>query len=140
MAEYIEDDMEHVLIIEDSDTTRELLKNVLETEGFEISEACTGFQAIKELQVRSYDLIITDINMPDLTGLEIIKFARSGPVHRNTPIIVISTDSQNRDRERAVALGANRYITKPFDPDEFLETCLETIKQSPLEPDKPKKK
>ncbi len=130
MAEYLECKIKSVLIIEDSDTTRELLKTGLEAEGCDVYDASTGFLALKELQVRLYDLIITDINMPDLTGLEVIKLARSSPMHRNTPIIVLSTDNRKRDRERALALGANMYVTKPFEPDKFLQTCLERLNEN----------
>lgn len=111
------------LIVEDSSSMRGLVAGSLEAEGFDVREACTGFQAIKELQLHPFDLIVTDINMPDLTGLEIIKFARSSGVHEKTPLLVISTDSESLDKDRALALGADRYLVKPFPIDELIRIC-----------------
>ena len=90
-----------------------------ELAGCEILLAANGFEALRILPRRRYDLIVTDINMPDINGLELIRFVRVSELHRDTPIVIISTDGAERDRERALALGANDYVTKPFSADEL---------------------
>ncbi len=132
MTKSNEDILHSVLVIDDSASTRGLIKSSLEGAGYEVFEACTGFQAIKELQIRSYSLIITDINMPDLTGLEIIRFARSSPAHKKTPLLVISTDKKSRDKNRALALGADKYIVKPFSLKDLVQIshCLVNHEQT----------
>ena len=129
MNEHAKSSTKTALIVEDSSSMRGLVVSSLEAEGFEVSEACTGFQAIKELQLHPFDLIVTDINMPDLTGLEIIKFARSTDSHEKTPLLVISTDSESRDKDRALALGANHYLVKPFLIDELIRICNELLEE-----------
>ena len=87
--------------------------------GCVVEEARTGFEALRMLPQGPYDLIITDINMPDINGLELIRFVRErdGAAERRTPLVVISTESSARDRERGLALGADDYLVKPFGAD-----------------------
>jgi two-component system chemotaxis response regulator CheY len=70
-----------------------------------------------------YDLIITDINMPDINGLELIHFIRKSEHHRDTPLVIISTQATTRDIERGLQLGANAYVPKPFTADTLQGTC-----------------
>jgi len=84
--------------------------------GFEVVEARNGFEALRLLPRGPYHLIITDINMPDINGLEMIRYVRSSQQHRETPLLIISTEGSDRDRERGLALGASDYLVKPFDP------------------------
>lgn len=113
-----------VLVVEDSDSMRALVRDALEGAALAVRGVATGFAALKELKAGRYDLIITDINMPDLTGLEIIQFVRSGGDYTDTPLVVISTDGQTRDRKRALDLGADDYLVKPFAMDELVACCL----------------
>src|SRR3954469_14441421 len=83
----------------------------------DIVEAESGFDALRLLPRGPYDLVITDINMPDINGLELISFIRKSDQHRSTPVLIISTQSSERDRERGMALGANAYLIKPFTPE-----------------------
>ena len=82
----------------------------------DVQESASGLEAIKLLPHRDFDLIVTDINMPDINGLELIQFLRSNQKFVNIPLIVISTEGSARDRQKGLALGANAYIVKPFDP------------------------
>ena len=82
----------------------------------EVVEAVSGFDALRLLPRGPYDLVITDINMPDINGLELVQFMRKSELHRATPILLISTQSSERDRERGLRLGANGYLAKPFGP------------------------
>src|SRR5579872_614002 len=122
--------MRKVLVVEDSVSARAFVRAVLEAPEFtsmvgrcEVAEATCGFDAMRLLPRGPYDLIITDINMADINGLELIRFIRKSVHHRTTPLIIISTLRAQHDVERGLALGANRYLAKPFTPDELREAC-----------------
>lgn len=85
----------------------------------EVVEASGGFEALRLLPRGPYDLVITDINMPDINGLELIQFIRQSELHRSTPILLISTQSSERDKERGLSLGADAFVKKPFAPEEL---------------------
>jgi len=108
-----------VLIVEDSHSMRSFVRTALEAElqpkcRFEIVEATSGFDALRLLPRGRWDLVISDINMPDINGLELLSFVRRSDAHRTTPVILISTQSSEKDRERGLTLGANAYLAKPF--------------------------
>jgi two-component system chemotaxis response regulator CheY len=113
--------MKRILIVEDSETMRAWLVSTLEEldEPVKISEAASGFEALRCLPRQAYDLIVTDINMPDINGLELVSFAKSNGAYRGIPLIIISTEGSERDRERGLSLGADAYLVKPFEPDEL---------------------
>jgi two-component system, chemotaxis family, chemotaxis protein CheY len=106
-----------ILITEDSPTMRSLLVSTIETlERYEIVEAASGFEALRLLPREKVDLIITDINMPDINGLELISYVKNNPNYRDIPLFIISTESSEKDREKGLALGADEYLVKPFNP------------------------
>src|SRR5581483_6217929 len=109
-----------VLVVEDSATMRAFVVAVLEAQGHEVVTAKSGFEALKLLPRDRFQLIITDINMPDINGLELVRFLRDNPNHRDAGLILISTDGRERDRERGMKLGASSYLVKPFTPEELL--------------------
>jgi len=117
-----------ILIVEDSATTRALIRAVIEELGeFETAEASSGFEALKMLPQQEYDLIITDINMPDINGLELINFVRNNPRYNRIPIIIVSTERSEEDKKRGMALGATAYVTKPFKSLELQEIIKKTV-------------
>lgn len=81
--------------------------------GVVVTEAQDGFEGMKRLATRRFDLIVTDINMPIMDGLKLIHRVRGDATHKDTPILVVTTESAAEDRERAMALGATAYLTKP---------------------------
>lgn len=89
----------------------------------EITEAQSGFDAMRLLPRARYDLIITDINMPDVNGLELIHFIRKSDQYRATPLVIISTQATERDVARGKKLGADAYVPKPFSADLLRSTC-----------------
>jgi two-component system chemotaxis response regulator CheY len=116
------DSRQRVLVVEDSATMRGFVTAALEAAGpFSVTQAESGFHALKILPRARYDLIITDINMPDINGLELVRFIRESEAHKTTPLIIISTDGREADRDRGMKLGANAYLTKPFEPEQLLE-------------------
>lgn len=109
MSEY------NILIVEDSPTMRQLIVFALKRlRGTRIVEASDGVDGLKKLSAEKFDLIFTDINMPVMDGLKLVSLLRSNENYRATPIVVITTEGAQEDRERALALGANDYITKPI--------------------------
>jgi len=121
-------DVKKILITEDSPTMRSLLISTIETlDGYEIVEAASGFEALRLLPREKVDLIITDINMPDINGLELISYVKNNPNYRDIPLFIISTESSERDMERGLALGADEYLTKPFNPLKLQELILRYI-------------
>ena len=109
-----------ILITEDSPTMRSLIIATLADLGdFEIVEAANGFEALRILPREKVDLVITDINMPDINGLELVSFVKNNPNYRSIPLFIISTEGRDRDKEKGLALGADAYLVKPFAPEEL---------------------
>ena len=110
-------EVKRILIAEDSNTMRSMLVSTIdELEKYAIVEAASGFEALRLLPREQVDLIITDINMPDINGLELISYVRNNPNYQSIPLFVVSTESGDKDLEKGLALGANEYLIKPFDP------------------------
>ena len=113
-----------ILIVDDSSAMRAFVRAALEqdtTYDTEVIEAGSGFDALRLLPRGPYDLVITDINMPDINGLELVQFMRKSELHRQTPILLISTQSSDRDRQRGLTLGADGYLAKPFTQEMLLQ-------------------
>jgi two-component system chemotaxis response regulator CheY len=107
--------MKNILIVEDSKAIRSMIRVSLEESGlFYVVEAGNGFEALKTLPTRRFDLIVTDINMPDINGLELIGFVKSNPAYRDIPLVIVSTEKTEEDVKRGLALGAAGYVVKPF--------------------------
>ena len=123
--------MRRVLLVEDSASMRAFVRAALTSAHalgeLEIAEAQSGFDALRLLPRGAWDLVITDINMPDINGLELISFIKKSESHKNTPILIISTASSERDRERGMTLGASGYLVKPFTAEAIVEQALEQI-------------
>jgi len=111
-----------ILVVEDSASMRSYVTTIIEGDtDLEIVEAATGFEALKALPHHKFDAIVTDINMPDINGLELVSFLKNHPVYKAIPIMIISTESADADRQRAAALGAEAYVCKPFEASELME-------------------
>lgn len=118
-----------VLVVEDSSAMRSLISSTVEElAGYETVEAGNGFEALKALPAHQFDLIITDINMPDINGLEIVNFVKNNASYKKIPMIIVTTEQGDEDRKKGLALGAAEYITKPFDPEK-LKTIVRKVTQ-----------
>jgi len=107
-----------ILIADDSATMRAMLVSVVESVGdYHIVEASSGFEALRLLPRGHIDLILTDINMPDINGLELISYLRNNPNYKNIPVFIISSEGNAKDIEKGKRLGADEYVVKPFSPD-----------------------
>jgi two-component system chemotaxis response regulator CheY len=113
-----------ILLVEDSKTTRALIRSTIEgMDSISFIETESGFDALKILTKQKVDLIITDINMPDINGLELINFIKKNPLYSNIPLIIISTEGSEKDKEKGLSLGAEEYVVKPFNP-EYLQKVV----------------
>lgn len=120
--------MVRILLVEDSPSTRVLMGEILRAAGrYVVEEAPSGFEAMRMLSRSQYQLVVTDINMPDIHGLELIAKMRRTSAYRDTPILVVSTQSESRDVQRALALGANVFLRKPFSADELLTQVADIL-------------
>jgi len=121
--------VQRVLVVEDSQTMREWIGAALEESELplKVDLATSGFEALRLLPRQTYDLVITDINMPDIHGLELISFVRNDPRHAGVPLVIVSTESGEEDRRRGLALGANAYLVKPFPAPELLRVVEDLL-------------
>lgn len=120
--------MKNVLVVEDSKSIRSMIRVSLEEAGgFFAVEAGNGFEALKTLPMRRFDLIITDINMPDINGLELIGYVKSNPAYRDIPLIIVSTEKSEEDKKRGITLGAAGYVVKPFKKEELMATVMKAL-------------
>lgn len=124
--------MKNVLIVEDSKAIRSMIRVAIEeVGGFFAVEAANGFEALKTLPTRRFDLIITDINMPDINGLELIGFVKSNPAYQDIPLIIVSTEKTDEDKKRGIALGAFGYVEKPFKKEDLTAMVKKAIDSGP---------
>jgi len=118
-----------ILIVEDSPTMRQLLVFALKRlKEVEIVEAQDGMDGLRKVSSDHFDLALIDINMPVMDGLKLISLIRGEDNLRSMPIIVITTEGANEDRERALALGANEYLTKPIQANRVLRVAQSLLK------------
>ena len=118
-----------VLIVEDSPTMRQLISFALKRlRGVSLVEASDGVDGLKKLSAEKFDLIFTDINMPIMDGLKLVSLVRNDAGYKVTPIVVITTEGAQEDRARALALGANDYITKPIQANRILDIARDLLK------------
>lgn len=104
-----------VLVVEDNDRNRRLVKIVLKAKGYEVIEAVTAEQAIVQLNNESIDIILMDIQLPEMDGLELAQNIKNDPNTKNIPIIALTAYAMKGDKERFLAAGCDDYISKPID-------------------------
>ncbi len=109
--------MKKILIVDDSPTIRRMVRASLQQlKSVSFDEAGSGLEAIEHLALAPVNLIILDLNMPDMHGMEVLKFVREHQVYRDVPIVILTTKGDEISRAEALAAGASLYLTKPFDP------------------------
>lgn len=119
-----------ILVVDDSPTVVKFVSLSLKSKGYNIVTACDGMDAIEKISNTedSVDLIITDLNMPNLDGYGLIETLRQNNAHRSTPIIILSSEEDEDDRQRGIAVGANSYLVKPFKPTSLLSEVVKYLK------------
>ena len=117
------------LVVEDSPTMRQLIVFALRRiPRLSIVEAEDGLEALKKLAAQRFDIVVTDINMPVMDGLKLVHRIRSDETLKDIPVVIITTEGGTEDRQRALALGANAYITKPIQGPHVLATVKDLLK------------
>jgi len=111
----------HILIVDDSKTVRNLVAFIMKKEGFKVTTAEDGLDGLEKLYAAELvDLIVSDVNMPRMDGFTFIKNIREQEAYRDIPIIVLSTEGQDKDIETGLTLGANLYMVKPAQPEKMV--------------------
>ena len=110
-----------IIIVDDEAPAREMVGDYLKMHGFNVT-LCDGGKSLRgAIESSVPDLVVLDLNMPDMHGMEVIGFVRSHQAYRNIPIVVLTTKGEETSRTEALAAGANRYLTKPFDPRQLAD-------------------
>ncbi|MBY0355127.1 MAG: response regulator [Rickettsiales bacterium] len=114
--------LKKALTVDDSRTMREMVAFSLKSAGFEVMEAEDGRDALKVLGASKVDVIITDLNMPNMDGIELIRALRADSVHKFTPILMLTTESDGTKKTQGKEAGATGWLVKPFNPEKLIET------------------
>jgi len=119
-----------ILVVDDSKVMRDMITACLRPDAnLTITHAASGLEAIERLSLRAFDMLVLDLNMPDIGGLEVVEFVRGQDKLKGLPILIVTTRSDDGSREAVLRAGASRYMTKPFTPDAILsevQALLET--------------
>ena len=113
--------MKKILIVDDSKTTRQVLNFALTDAGYSVTEAIDGLDAMHCLERETFGLLISDLKMPRMDGLELTRQVRAMPAYRYTPIIILTTESSDEMKQEGKKAGASCWIVKPFQPDQLLQ-------------------
>ena len=109
-----------VLVVDDSTSMRQMVAFTLKSAGFSVVEGGNGKEGLQKLDGQKVDLVISDLNMPIMNGLDMIRQIRSRPQYKFTPILMLTTESQEAKKAEGKAAGATGWIVKPFNPDQLL--------------------
>ncbi|MFM7425736.1 MAG: PleD family two-component system response regulator [Elainella sp.] len=120
--------MSTVLVVDDSQTVRQLLSELLQKGGLTVVEAANGIEAKQKIQAKAPDLVITDLIMPEMNGYELCRWIKNDPTMQKVPVLICSTKDQEFDRYWGMKQGADAYITKPFQPGEMLKTVKQLLR------------
>lgn len=110
-----------ILVVDDTESIRQLIRINFEIEGFEVLSASDGIEGLKRARTDRPDLVLSDIMMPRLDGLQLLSELRADPATASLPVVLLSAKAQNAEVEQGLALGASDYVTKPFDPLELID-------------------
>ncbi len=119
--------MASILTVDDSTSMRQMVQFTLKGAGYEVVEAVDGVEALDVANTRSFDLVVTDVNMPNMDGITLIKELRKLPDFKFTPILMLTTESGSEKKQEGKAAGATGWIVKPFDPERLLETIKKVL-------------
>jgi two-component system chemotaxis response regulator CheY len=120
-----------ILVVDDSNIMRQMIVACLRSlEGAEFAQAASGLEAIERLSLAPYDLLVLDLNMPDIGGFEVIEFVRAQDRLKDLPILVVTTRGDDGSRARALGSGASAFLTKPFTPEEIRQQAEQLVTRS----------
>ena len=116
-----------ILVVDDSAVIRQVEESVLGKAGYEVVSATGGRDGVAKMEAATFNVILTDLNMPDLDGVSLIKHARASLKHRLTPIVMITTESKDTKKQEGKAAGATAWMVKPFTPEQLLSVVKRII-------------
>lgn len=116
-----------VLTVDDSRTILAMLRHTLVNAGFEVLQAEDGRQGLDMLQTETVDVVITDINMPVMDGIEFIRNVRASGKHQSLPILILTTETSQEKRDQGKSAGGTGWIVKPFDPDKLISVIHRVV-------------
>ena len=116
-----------ILAVDDSASMRQMVSFTLKGAGYEVVEAADGVEALQIAKTRSVNLVITDVNMPNMDGITLIKELRALPSYKFTPLLMLTTESGADKKQQGKAAGATGWIVKPFNPEQLLNTVKKVI-------------
>lgn len=119
--------MKTIMTVDDSATVRQMAGLVLRGAGYEVIEAIDGVDALSKLTGQELNLILTDLNMPNMDGLELTRRVRTLPNYKYVPVVLLTTESQPEKKQEGKAAGATAWIVKPFNPDQLLAVVKKVI-------------
>ena len=119
--------MKKILLVDDSKTMLMSMEGILKRSGFEVSTAESGTEALGKLSGFQPDLIISDLNMPQMDGIEFIKQAKTRPEVRFKPVLMLSTESKQNKRDEAKAAGATGWLVKPVQPNDLISVVKQVL-------------
>lgn len=123
--------MAKILVVDDSKVMRDMIVACLRAQpGFEFAHAASGLEAIERLSLSPFDLVVLDLNMPDIGGVEVVEFVRSQDALRALPVLVVTTRGDEASRASALGAGASRFMTKPFTPEGLLREVVSLLPPS----------
>ncbi|BDG61381.1 response regulator [Caldinitratiruptor microaerophilus] len=120
--------MKRILVVDDSNMTRKMVISILSREGYQVDSAGNGLEALERLYQTAYDLVITDINMPQMDGLEFLRQVRQESQYGRLPVLVLSSNSSPEEVQRTMRAGASLYLIKPAPPEKLLESVRALLK------------
>ncbi len=112
--------MAHILIVDDSASVRQMITFTLSSAGHSVVEATDGSDAINKSAMKQFDVVITDLNMPKMDGIQLIRWLRSQATYKFTPLIMLTTEAQPEKKMEGKAAGATGWIVKPFQPEQLI--------------------
>jgi two-component system chemotaxis response regulator CheY len=120
--------MTHILAVDDSRSMRDMVRIALVSAGFEVSQAADGEEALAIARTRSFDLVLSDVNMPRMDGIQLIKALRAESAYKHTPILMLTTESSPERKREGKEAGATGWIVKPFDPAQLVATMQRVLR------------
>ncbi|MBI1807132.1 MAG: response regulator [Ignavibacteria bacterium] len=121
-----------ILVVDDSSTIRKFVSVSLSLQGFDVLTACDGMDALEKLPTKKVDLVITDLNMPNMDGFEFIKALRENSEYQDVPVIVLTSLPEEKNKEIGVKLGVTSYVMKPFKPEKIQYEVSKCISSSDM--------
>jgi two-component system chemotaxis response regulator CheY len=119
--------MHSILAVDDSASMRQMVSFTLKSAGYNVVEAVDGQDAYEKAQGRSFDLVLTDQNMPRMDGISLTRKLRETPQFKTTPILMLTTESSDQMKQAGRAAGATGWLVKPFDPNKLIEVIKKVI-------------